>query len=343
MNQGEKVSIIVPVYNAQKYLRECLESIINQTYYDIEILCINDGSRDSSLSILNEYKEKDKRINVINKENTGVSKTRNLGIDNAQGNYIIFVDADDKIDKFMIEKMMRIVTKNQAEIVVCSNNLIDKNSKERSLNIKSQYKECDNMKIKEKERCFEYLYDLGLGIPIWNKLLKKQFLIENQIRFSENMTYDEDMFFSWTCVLYAKSIHIIDEPLYKYRLTLSSSIMRYHENLFDKYQVEFFKISKIMKEQEFNSKYIDLIIDRINSEKIRISIFMIVKSNKSFKEKRQEIYYIFENSKIAHIDENKKDIISMIYQRGFSQKNIFLLIIWAKVVDMRNKLARIIK
>jgi len=343
MNQGEKVSIIIPVYNAQKYLGECLDSVINQTYENIEILCINDGSKDKSLSILNEYKEKDKRINIINKENTGVSKTRNLGIYKAQGNYIIFVDADDKIDKFMIEKMMGIVSENEAEIVVCLNNLIDKNSKERCINIKSKYKKCDNIKKIKKERTFEYLYDLGMGIPIWNKLLKKQFLLENQIQFNENMTYDEDMFFSWTGVLYAKSIHIIDEPLYKYRLTLNSAIMKYHENLFEKYQIEFSKISKIMKEQEFKQEYIDFIIEKIFREKIKNSIFMVIRSRKKFNEKKIEIKRILQNTTILGIDTKNKNLLSILYKKGYTKKNIYLLIVWAKLLDIRGLIARTIK
>ena len=92
------VSVVVPVYNVEMYLKECLDSLINQTFKDIEIICVNDGSTDNSLNILNEYASKDERIKVFSKENSGPGPTRNFGIDNAQGEYLLFVDSDDWLD-----------------------------------------------------------------------------------------------------------------------------------------------------------------------------------------------------------------------------------------------------
>ena len=338
----DKVSVIVPVYNAQKHLGECLESIIGQTYENIEILCINDGSIDDSINILKEYEKKDARIFVLNKENTGVSKTRNIGINKAKGKYVMFVDADDKIDKTTIKRMMENICENKSDMVICSNNLINKNGKEREINIKTKYREFDNIKLKEQQKCFEYLYDLGLGIPIWNKLIRKQFLLDNQIIFNENLTYDEDMFFSWICTLYAEKINIIDEPLYKYRLTLNSSIMKEHEDLFEKYQKEFLKIIKIMEKQKFDKEYIDFIINKIFQEKIKISIFMVLKSDKNFKEKRENIEYIINNS-TSNIKLTNSDFLSRIYEKGVCKNNIYLLKIWSIILDYRNKVARLIK
>ena len=106
-NIMDKISIIVPVYNAQKYLKKCIDSIINQTYKNIEILLINDGSKDKSLKICKEYEKKDSRIIVIDKQNKGVSNTRNVGIKKSTGDYIVFIDSDDCFELDAIETMYK--------------------------------------------------------------------------------------------------------------------------------------------------------------------------------------------------------------------------------------------
>ena len=111
-----KVSIIVPVYNVGKYLSKCLDSLINQTLEDIEIICINDGSTDNSLDILKSYRTKDSRIKIIDKPNEGLSITRNLGIHSATGNYIGFIDSDDWIDLDFYEKLYSAITSNDVDI-----------------------------------------------------------------------------------------------------------------------------------------------------------------------------------------------------------------------------------
>lgn len=113
-----KVSIIVPIYNVEKYLKRCLDSLVNQTLNDIEIICINDGSTDGSLEILNEYGRRDDRIVIINQENSGLSATRNKGIDIAKGQFIGFVDSDDWVSKDYFEKLYNSAIQNEAEIAV---------------------------------------------------------------------------------------------------------------------------------------------------------------------------------------------------------------------------------
>ena len=138
-----KVSIIIPVYNVEKYLRQCLDTVINQTFKDIEIICVNNGSFDNSLQIIKEYQQKDERIILINlTQNKGVSNARNEGIKSAKGNYIAFVDADDCLEDKYIEKLLEV----HADIAVCSfykkywfkseKNII---TKEKSLKTKDDY------------------------------------------------------------------------------------------------------------------------------------------------------------------------------------------------------------
>ena len=117
-----KVSIIIPVYNVEQYLAQCLDSVINQTYKNIEIICVNDCSLDNSFKILDEYSKNDKRIKIINRENNGgLSAARNTGLDNASGKYIYFLDSDDWIDLDYIEKMLNAAIKNEVEVVLNTN------------------------------------------------------------------------------------------------------------------------------------------------------------------------------------------------------------------------------
>ena len=119
-----KVSIIIPVYNVEKYLKKCLDSVINQTYKDIEIICVNDGSKDGSENILKEYATKDSRIKIIEKKNGGLSSARNAGLDVASGEYCYFVDSDDWIELNTIEKLTDIILSNDVDVVVHSANNI---------------------------------------------------------------------------------------------------------------------------------------------------------------------------------------------------------------------------
>ena len=117
MKKVIKVSVIVPVYNVEKYLRQCLESLVNQTLREMEIICVNDGSTDSSPQIIEEYMRKDSRVRMISKENTGYGHSMNLGIDSSTGEYIGIVEADDFVNPEMFEELYRLASENQADMV----------------------------------------------------------------------------------------------------------------------------------------------------------------------------------------------------------------------------------
>ena len=119
-NKNVEVSIVVPIYNVEKYLQRCLESLINQTFSNIEIIALNNGSTDKSLDILKYYAYQDKRLLVINNENIGVSKARNIGIKKAKGKYIVFVDSDDWIDANMIEALHEAIIDNNCDLAICT-------------------------------------------------------------------------------------------------------------------------------------------------------------------------------------------------------------------------------
>lgn len=178
-----KISVIIPVYNVEKYLRRCLESIINQTYRDLEIIIIDDGSTDHSKKICEEFEKKDKRILLIKQENGGLSKARNTGINYAGGDYITFVDSDDFINKNMINVMQKLAKENDADIV-CVNMLnVDDRFDERFL-----YETENSYKV-YKKNCADMLFERKVFNYSPAKLYKKELF--SDIRFPEGHVYED--------------------------------------------------------------------------------------------------------------------------------------------------------
>lgn len=202
-----KVSVVIPIYNVEKYLKKCLDSVINQTLKDIEIICVNDCSSDNSESIIKEYINKDNRVKLINnKNNYGIGYSRNIGIDNSLSDYISFIDSDDFVSENFIEELYSTALKNDADIVF-TNNIYTVN--ESTNNIKPYYhnrlniwkKKFNNSYIEgisnfnvnteEKENTPEYPL-----VVVWNKLLKKDFLYKKSIRFFDyRIAEDADFFY----------------------------------------------------------------------------------------------------------------------------------------------------
>ena len=197
-----KVSAIVPVYNVENYLRDCLDSIINQTLKDIEIICVNDGSTDSSLAILDEYSKKDVRIKIVSQQNKGLGAARNAGMDIACGEYIGFVDSDDWIDLNYYETLYNAAVSQNADIARTSYdyNYQDKVVVENFLDklLQDSYdKKCD-LKVNEH------------SVVVWNAIYKRSFLNKNNIRYYENINGVEDVTFTaQTTFLSTKTIPVI--------------------------------------------------------------------------------------------------------------------------------------
>lgn len=205
------VSIIVPIYNVEKYLRQCLESLISQTLQNIEIICVNDASPDGSLTILREYEAKDERIIVIDlKKNVCLGGARNRGIYKARAEYITFVDSDDWVTKDMCEKLYESAMSNDADIVSC-----DYYEYRGESNIKRHIKYKSSIFGMAKEIANKYFI---LFLPAsWHNLYKKDIFVKNGVFFPEN-TFWEDVAIMPLTFLLANKIVKVDEPLYYYRL-----------------------------------------------------------------------------------------------------------------------------
>ena len=211
-----KISVIIPVYNVEKYLRKCLDSIINQTFKDIEIIAINDCSTDNSLSILREYEAKG--IKLINlPKNAGVSTARNIGIDTATGKYIAFIDSDDWIDKIFFEKLYLAAEKHEADIAVCGIKHCH------SMNINSSYlklkKEIVTTDIKEKLS----ICNVPKQSYVWNKLYRLDKLKKYNLRFVEEMVY-EDIIFIAKALYYMEKLVTVPGINYNYLIRKNSIV-----------------------------------------------------------------------------------------------------------------------
>lgn len=215
------ISVIVPIYKVEDYLDQCLLSIINQTYKDIEIICVDDCTLDNSINIVKKYMREDPRIRLINHErNKGLGGARNTGIDNARGEYIAFVDSDDVLDLSMLEKMERAIKKYNVDSVVCS---ISRFIGEKEIARCSTFHTLPNPGSRvfyiadHKER----LSDIWPSAP--NKLYKTSIIEQHHIRYQENLLY-EDHYFYYSYFTYVNSFYFIDEPLYSYRASRPGSI-----------------------------------------------------------------------------------------------------------------------
>ncbi len=207
-----EISIIVPVYNVEPYLNRCLDSIINQSMKEIEILVINDGSTDKSGEICDEYAKLDDRIKVIHQKNGGLSNARNAGLEQAQGKYIMFVDSDDYVEKDFCIIPFKAAEKNCADLVMFRySHIIDG----ATFTFPSNYK---NLSIKNGKKSIQEAFDIMFKITsvgVWNKLYKK--CLFKSIRFPEGMIY-EDIGTSYKLLLESNSIYFINSVLYYYQL-----------------------------------------------------------------------------------------------------------------------------
>ena len=237
-----KVSILIPIYNVEKYLNQCLESVINQTLKDIEIICINDGSTDHSLEIINDFAKKDNRIKVINKPNTGYGHSMNQGLKLAKGEYIGIIESDDYADLNMFETLYNKAEKSQAEV-------IKSNFWKQHGDIITFTEYLKGASIYEKN--FTPVRDqIIFCIPIWNSLYKRKFLIENDIYFNETpgASY-QDVAFGFKTFACAKNVYFVKEAFLHYRVDNPNSSVKSKEKVYCIFD-EFKEIERFLTKRE---------------------------------------------------------------------------------------------
>lgn len=255
-----KVSIIIPVYNVEAFLPKCLDSVINQDYPNIEIIIVNDGSTDSSLDICRLYDNNFENVRLINQLNKGVSVARNIGIQNATGDYCCFIDSDDYVETNYVSTMVEFISQADIDLVCCG-----------------CYRENNNGGVLWTRRCINHtllsnqdaminLYSSAgfCGWP-WNKMFKLSIINDNNIRFPEDIKYCEDEVFCMNYILHVRKVYYIPDLLYHYMINEDSV------NL------------SMIKNKEFNYRCLDRlkaddIMEKVVSEKYPKKVVNILKA-----------------------------------------------------------------
>lgn len=309
-----KVSVIIPVYNVEKYIDKCLNSVINQTLKDIEIIIVNDGSPDNSQSIIDEYSRKDKRIISLIQENGRQGKARNNGLKHATGEYISFIDSDDYIESDMLEKMYNKAKEEDSDIVICSNyNIYEATNGNEVIFIDEKLMEdsIDNKKNKL----------LNIISPCC-KIYKRSLIQNSNIFFMEKLYY-EDLAFSIKSLVLSNKISYVNEPLYYYIIhegsTMTSTNVIRNLDIINAFEdiITFLKDKKMYK-----NYYSEIEFMAINNLYIS-TIVRIIRSNVSKNEKKKIInkllkyfYDNFNNYKknkyLSTLNKNRKIIYILI-------------------------------
>ncbi len=228
---SELVSVIIPVYNVEKFLRRCLDSVCNQTYENIEIIIINDGSPDNSQLIIDEYAKKDKRIVPIKQENGGLSEARNSGMNVAKGKYIMFVDSDDYIEYNCVQLLLDNVHMTQADIVIANKKILSQDG-EIYHGVDLENKVLNENQMLTSALKFDYFLDRGYGISAWAKLYNHNFIKNIGIKFEKNNEiFAEDMLFNLKCYTYNPKVALINEKVYIYCNNEDSITKTYKPNI----------------------------------------------------------------------------------------------------------------
>lgn len=295
-----KVSIIVPVYKVEKYIRRCIESLQSQTLEDIEIILVDDGSPDSCGSICDQYAEKDKRIHVLHKANGGVSAARNDGLSIAKGEYVIFCDSDDWMEPEAFEKLYQKATETKADIVIGDVYQVYGEYKKMSVFYSKEFVTEDPNFISELIKADIYRNycplppsdgpAFGYGGP-WNKLVRRELLLNNDIKFDLRVKgVFDDILYTAHILAYSKKIAYINVPVYNYRILENSithaykpNILEINTEIFNSWQ-EFFKV--LDESEKYNKPYYACVLRRIE-ESIKL-YFANSKNTKSKNKLRKE-------------------------------------------------------
>lgn len=211
-----KVSVIIPVYNVEEYLPECLDSVVNQTLKDIEIICVDDGSTDNSLEILKEYAKKDPRIKVLTQKNQGAGAARNKGLKVAEGEYLYFIDGDDYIEPEALKKVYDRITETNAEICVFKNGVYQQTTDTlEPCNWEHLIQNIPNKQTFNKYDIPTVFFQF-CNIPAWSKFYRTSFIRKNNLKF-QNLKTCNDVYFNYMSLVSAKSITFLNETLLVWR------------------------------------------------------------------------------------------------------------------------------
>lgn len=278
-----KISVIIPVYNVEKYLKQCLDSVITQTYTNLEIICVDDGSTDHSIDILRFYEKKDSRIKVITQKNQGPSAARNKALDVATGKYISFVDADDFLQWNAYEILVMVAEKEKLDLIMFGANTYPEWEGEDWIKQKLN----TTYKVYKPKTKSEVIFNERASVPfLWLHFLKRSLLNEpSKIRFDETMDLGEDQLLQFTYVPRAKKVMVIEDKLYNYRVSRNSSLMQlYSARKIKKVESHLMLIQKVIDSWKAEGYY-ETEVDRLATWMVNFIYYTLINLPMEFKKK----------------------------------------------------------
>jgi glycosyltransferase EpsH len=303
------VSVIIPVYNSDKYLEDCIESLINQTLNNIELIFINDGSIDNSKSIIEKYKEKDKRIVLKDKKNTGASDCRNIGLKIANGKYIGFVDSDDWVSQNMFEELYKEIEKNNSDMCIGGYSLFIENTVQKieSKLDKNLYKKNELINKIAMQMIESNSLNEDEKIPgfIWSNIYKKDVIQNNNISFYKELKIGEDTVFNLNFLKYSNSVSVCNNCGYFYRYNINSQTAAYNKDLKEIMYNFIEKVEKFINSNEL----IDFVERRVDILLINTANYLIINESNIYpnikvKERLDNIKKICSDNKIQQAIDN---------------------------------------
>lgn len=321
-----KVSVIIPVYNVEKYLSETLECLVNQTLSDIEIICVDDGSTDDSMSILQEYAERDSRVKYLQQQNQYAGIARNNGLKIATGDYVIFLDSDDIFDKTMLEKLVNQAEKTNADVTVCRCQwLMMKYGEIKDFPHSIEKKYLPEEEVFSSSDISLDILRTFIGWP-WDKLYRREFIFANGLEF-QDLRHSNDTYFVLMSLLLANRISIVEDVLVTYRIhntslantrTKSPACFYFalkalksgmeHFNIFEKYEQSFINYCL-----EFSLWHIKSMGDRVAKRKM-IDYFTELLTELQF--------YKYDKNYFYKLEQYKKAKKYYVLRKLFSIKNL---------------------
>lgn len=335
-----KVSIIVPIYNVEKYLDRCMESLLNQTLKDIEIIMVDDGSPDNCPQMCDEYAKKDSRVKVVHKKNAGLGFARNSGLDIATGEYVAFVDSDDYIDLGMYEKLYKTAIENNNEAVFCAFKC------EFSPNRFIEYKECDTYTEYTRAEMNELVLDFIAAPPyckseiihdmsVWHSVYKRSVIENNKIKFISERDYvSEDIPFQIDFLECCNKVAFIPDVFYVYCYNGGSLTKSFKPEKFEKSQA----LYHLLKERTLGFDRDALRAKRLFIGSARAMIRLIVSLNIPKEQKKEYIKMIISSNIWEEIQSIYKPSFLPIHQRIMTylvyKGKINAVYVYAKIMNM---------
>lgn len=324
------VSLIVPIYNAEEYLTNCIDSILKQTYNNIELVLVNDGSIDRSGLICEEIRAKDSRVKVIHTKNSGPSAARNSGILVSEGDFLQFVDADDHIDNTMVHELLSVCDK-KVDLVLCGYYKNGVESKQIIPNSEGVYT------LTEFMTRFPKLFKQNFINSPGNKLYRTNIIKENAIKFNANINNGEDLLFNIEYIKQCRFISSVKLPLYHYNILANPSSLtkEYKENFFESRKLIFKNLKDLLEDYTKELPHIKKLLEDTYSEYLLSSITNLfhAESQLNRDEKRKQLSEIMEDKWVVENIENieKNKLRGIIIRFLLKHKLVFIILLFFNI------------